>query len=201
MCLMAIPPAVIAGVAIAATVASTAVGVVAAQQQASSQADAANANAAAQNMAAKYNAQVQANNAMVARQNAQMQMDQAAAEARRIRIVGQRQQGAARAAAAASGIDPLGSFEDVAYDSLIDNETDARNAIYRGQVNAWNSMVEAGNYDAAAGLSKAKGQYALQAGSIEASGARRAGILSGIGTGISGASTAVGQANRAGFFA
>lgn len=136
------------------------------------------AQASAQSQQAKYNQQVAENNAKVAEMNRNKEMLEAQREAERIRLKGQRVQGSARAKLGVSGIDPLGSALDVLQDNLIENEMDALNAEYRGQIGAFNSNVTANRYRSEARLE-----------GMKAKSYQSAGILGGIGAGLSGASS------------
>lgn len=170
MCIV-IAPAVLAGIAIASTVAATAVGVVGTMEQAS-----------AQKKAANYNAAVEENNAKVAEWNSRKATAEASNQASDIRRQGARVLGSQRAAGAASGIDPSGTAADVSFDSLINTETDALLTKYRGKVDSWNSGVQANNNRASAQLYRSQGKSA-----------QTAGLLSAVGTGIGGLGQAAGQ--------
>lgn len=90
----------------------------------------------AQNASARYNAKMQEYNAAIQQQEGQL----AASEVRR---QGDLVRGQARAAAAASGLEVSGSFMDIDYDSLVNNEQAALNTKYRGDIGAYSSGAEA----------------------------------------------------------
>lgn len=129
-------------IGIVATVASTAVGVMASQQQ-----------AAQQKKIAKYNAQVAENQAFQARQAAAVRAEQSRERSRRI-------QSAARARAAASGVELEGSPGFVLLDNARQAELDAQRLKYGGE-------VQAEGYDAQARLHRFMAPQYEQAGMIQ----------------------------------
>lgn len=142
--------AIIMGVVAAAGAATSAYGSYAAGQ--------------AQKSAAKFNAEV-ANN------NATMAVQQANADATKIRDRNRRLAGTQRAALAKSGVNLSGSGEDVMYDSAIQGELDALTTIYKGH-------VEGVNYHSQASLDTFQGNSAYSAGLFSAGGS----LLSGAGS-------------------
>jgi len=141
-------------IALAATIGSTALGVVGSIQQGK-----------AANAAAKYNAQV-------ARNNAQVQEWQAKdAEARgRTKELQHRQQvsqliGRQRAVMAGNGVDVnLGSAVDLQADTASQGEFDALTIRSNAEREAYAARVGASNYTAEAGLQIGQGKAAKQAG-------------------------------------
>lgn len=141
------------------------------------------ARARSESDAANYNAQVQQNNALVAGQNADLQTQLAEREAANIRLKTGRVLGQQQAALGKSGITNTGSALDVAEDTSISGALDASNAQYNGMIQAWNSRVNANNFNAGAGLDRSR--------------AANAGVGIGSGLGLSLASTAIGGASSA----
>ncbi len=82
-----------------------------------------------QERVAKYNAKIQENSAITARQEAE-------ASARQIRDRANRIRGAQVAGASKSGITISGSVNDVMYDSALNSELDALTMIYKGERSA-----------------------------------------------------------------
>lgn len=155
---MAITPAVAAGISIAATAMSTAVGVYSSIQQGKT-------------------AQKQANyQAEVARQNQALSEQQASAE----RMAGYEEAqatrrraatliGSQRAAAGASGaVVDFGSNLDLQADTAAQAEMDAINAYNKGIDSAYNSQIQAWNYGQQAAGYQAQGKAAKQAGYLNA---------------------------------
>jgi hypothetical protein len=130
-------------IAAGAAVASTAVSAVGAIQQ----------GKAAQ-ASAKFNADMMSRNAQIARQ-------QAAAEEEKHRRLTYMRQGAARAAYGASGVSIEGSPLDILEQSAAQEELDALNIRYRGEIGAQSSEGQAA-------LSSMSGDAAMQAGYIGA---------------------------------
>lgn len=110
-------------IAIAATVAATAVA-----------AGSAYAQGQAQKKAADYNAQME-------QYNAEIQARQGQEDAANIESQGEIIQGKARAAAAASGLSG-GSSLDIQYNDLVKNDQDALAAKYRGTIGAYNATSQ-----------------------------------------------------------
>lgn len=186
MCVV-IAPAILAGIAIASVVASTAVGVVGAIQQSRAQADAAN-----------YNAKVAENNAIAARQQQDLNRQQAMEEARMAADQGARQaeriRRQNRAASAGqintllnSGATASGSALDVMTDTAIVMETEALDAQYRTGLDLWqnrtrsaadayNSEVMARREQAQAGLYRMEARNARASGMFNAIGAAIGGV-------------------------
>lgn len=100
------------------------------------------ASAAAAGVAAKAQANAASYNAKMQQYNATIQKQQGAADAASILMQGEATRGAARARAAASGVDVSGSFMDVDYNSLVNNEQNALNVKYRGDIGAYNSNAQ-----------------------------------------------------------
>jgi hypothetical protein len=119
--------------------------------------------------AEKYNAQVNENNATMARQ-------QADAEAQKVKEKGRRIIGAQRAALSAAGVDvDSGSAADIGYDSNVQNELDALTTLYKGRVSSNNSLAQAQ-------LDRYSGKQAGQAGAIAAGGTLLSGAANSYGT-------------------
>lgn len=112
---------------------------------------------------ADYNAQVQNNNAVAARQEASFEAD-------RIRERNTRLRGAQVAAASKSGLAISGSVGDVMYDSALSGELDALTAIYKGD-------SRSGNYLSQAEMSTYSGNAAVQSSYFNSGGT----ILGGLG--------------------
>lgn len=141
-------------IAIAATVAGTAVATVAAVKQGDAASD-----------AAKFNAKQ-------AEQNAQVATGQATEDERAFRVFSRQQLGAIQAGYGASGVQNVGSAEDVLESGAQQSEMDALKIRYGGQ-------LKAKGYEDSASLS-----------GMEASSASAGGYLSAAGTLLSGASKA-----------
>jgi hypothetical protein len=144
-------------IAAGAAVASTAVSAVGAIQQ----------GKAAQ-ASAKFNADMMSRNAQIARQ-------QAAAEEEKHRRLTYMRQGAARAAYGASGVSIEGSPLDILEQSAAQEELDALNIRYRGEIGAQSAEGQAD-------LSLMRGESAMSAGYMGAGssillGAARAGSI------------------------
>lgn len=114
--------------------------------------------ASAQSAAAKTNAEV-------ARQNAIAATDQAAAEEARQRRIARQVQGAGRAAIGASGVSLEGSPLDILEQNAINEELDALNIRYRGQLASRGYGVEANQYSMEARTAKTTG-YMSAAGKL-----------------------------------
>lgn len=110
-------PVALAALALVATAAGTAVSVTSAQQQAKSAKD-----------TAKFNSDVENNNAIAAQQQAQ-------AEATQIRRTNRLRAGAARAAYGKAGVD-ISSGNDVLYDVGTQGELEALSSLYAGSTQA-----------------------------------------------------------------
>lgn len=119
---------------------------------------------------AKFKAEMAQRNATIARQ-------QAAAEEEKQRRLGYMRQGAARAAYGASGVALEGSPLDILEQSAAQEELDALNIRYRGEIGAQSAEGQAA-------LSRMRGDQALSAGYMGAGsailmgGARAAGMFS-----------------------
>jgi hypothetical protein len=185
MCIM-IAPAVLAGVAIAASVASTAVGVVGAIAQGQAQA-----------RAAEYNAKVAENNAIAARQQQELNRQQALEEARAAADQGARQAERIRRqnrAASAGQINTLlnsgtatsGSALDVMTDTAVVMETEALDAQYRTGLELWQNRnrAAADAYNSEVLARKEQAQAGLYR--MEARNARMSGMFNAIGTAVGG---------------
>lgn len=116
----------------------------------------------AQKNAAKYNAEVNKNNAEIAAQ-------QAAHDAQAIRDKNKKVLAAQRAAYSASGIDNSGTPRDVAADSAAQGEMDALTAIYTGKLNSNASLARAQ-------INRMEGKSASTAGTIGAAGSLLGGV-------------------------
>jgi hypothetical protein len=185
MCIV-IAPAVLAGVAIAASVASTAVGVVGAIAQGQAQA-----------RAAEYNAKVAENNAIAARQQQELNRQQALEEARAAADQGARQaeriRRQNRAATAGqintllnSGATASGSALDVMTDTAVVMETEALDAQYRTGLELWQNRnrAAADAYNSEVLARKEQAQAGLYR--MEARNARRSAMFNAIGAAVGG---------------
>ncbi len=109
-----------------------------------------------------YNAKVDQNNAIAARQQAEF-------DAQRIRDRNVRLRGAQTAAASKSGLSISGSVQDVMFDSGTQGELDALTSIYKGSISS-NAQV------AAARLSTFEGNAAANASYVSAGGTLLGGV-------------------------
>lgn len=114
--------------------------------------------ASAESSAAKTNAEV-------SRQNAVAASEQAAAEEARQRRIARQVQGAGRAAVGASGVSLEGSPLDILEQNAINEELDALNIRYRGQLAARSANIEADQYSLSARTAKTSG-YLSAAGKL-----------------------------------
>lgn len=194
MCVV-IAPAVLAGVAIASAVASTAVGVVGAIAQGKAQSDAAN-----------YNAKVAENNAIAARQQQELNRQQSLEEARVAADQGARQaervRRSNRAAMASSlnnlmatGVTTSGSALDVLTDSSVVMETEALDAEYRTGLDLWQNRNRAASdaYNSEVLARREQAQAGLYR--MEARNARTSAMFNAIGAGIGGAGSVANMAH------
>lgn len=163
---MAITPAVAAGISIAATAASTAVGVYSSIQQ----------GKAAQKQA-DYQAKVAKQNQELAEQQASAERMAGYEEAQATRRKAASLIGSQRAAAGASGaVVDFGSNLDLQADTAAQGEMDAINAYNKGIDTAYNSQLQAWNYGQQAEGYKMQGQAAKQAGYLNAASTALGGI-------------------------
>lgn len=163
---MAITPAVAAGISIAATAASTAVGVYSSIQQ----------GKAAQKQA-DYQAKVAKQNQELAEQQASAERMAGYEEAQATRRKAASLIGSQRAAAGASGaVVDFGSNLDLQADTAAQGEMDAINAYNKGIDTAYNSQLQAWNYGQQAAGYQAQGQAAKQAGYLNAASSALGGI-------------------------
>jgi hypothetical protein len=127
----------------------------------------------AQNNSAKYNQQVQENNAAYARQNAIAAQQQADQDAERVRKKGLLLNGTLLANAGRNGVAlDSGSVQDVGFSNLVNTEQDALDTKYQGQMRARGYEIQANNYDDAATLAGSqKSDLLLSAGGALLSGA------------------------------
>ncbi len=154
MCVVAAP--ILMAVSAAATVASTAFGIIGAQQQASAQAQAAN-----------YQAQVARNNAIIQERNAQAAIQAGETEAQNQQRKTAATLGAARAAMAASGLDttsgtPLDLQSDIVKLGKLDELTIRNNAART----AYGYRIQGMSNTAEADLAGMRAKSAVSAGNI-----------------------------------
>lgn len=164
---MAVAPAVLAGVAIAATLASTAVAVTASVQQGKAQKAQANYQASLQ----ERQAAIDARNAQLAKQ----QTEQRVAD-RRERF--RRLEASNRARAGASGIELSGSFLDVELDNLMQSEMDVANLRFGGGMESLNLMEQADASRSNASMSRVMGKERQTASYLSAGGQALSGLSS-----------------------
>lgn len=160
--------ATLAYVAIASTVASTAVSVMGAQQQ-----------AAAQSAAANYQSQVAANNAIIARQNADAALEAGRAAEQQQRMKSASLIGSMRAAQAANGVSlDSGSVLDVQADAATLGELDALTIRNNAARQAWAYESQASNFTSQSQLDSAQAGWAKQAGMTQSMGSLLGGAAS-----------------------
>lgn len=131
---------------------------------------AANQQAQSQSKAAAYNAQMEAYDAEVQKQQGQ-------AAATETEEQGELIQGKARAAAAAAGLDG-GSSTDIQYVDLVRNDQQANQDLYRGTIGAYNATSQST-------LQSAQSGWDSQAGYLNAGGALLSGASKAVGMGYS----------------
>lgn len=141
------------------------------------------ASASAQSKAARYNAEVQRNNAMLAERQAKNVLEAGAREEQKQKALTQQLMGKQQAAMAANGVDvsfgtPLDLMVDTAKQGAIDALTIKTNT-YRNYDDVRNQAVSSRN------------QAVLY--DMEAKNSRTAGILSAFGTTLSGVGTGIGK--------
>jgi hypothetical protein len=120
---------------------------------------------------ANYKAQVAANNAVIAKQNAQYELQRGGAEFDQQNLETRRVLGAQRAAQAASGVDlnfgtPVSLRETAAGLGALDAATIQNNAERRAN----DYLAQAGNFTAESGLQRMSGKNAQSAGYLKAFG-------------------------------
>lgn len=153
-------PTTIAALSLAATVASTAIGVVGQMQQGAAAKD-----------AAKYQEQVAKNNSIMAQRAAEDAKRrgefQASQERLRMRLL----LGSQRATFASRGVDlASGTVADVAAGTAQAGELDAQTALENSRREQQGFLVEANNYTAQGQLARFEGQNAQRASTIAAGG-------------------------------
>lgn len=147
--------AVIAGVGLAVSTATTAYGL-------SQQADAAGKSAA-------YQAQVAKNNAAGSVQNAAVSQKQALAQASDLASLGSARIGSQRAALGASGVAlDSGSALDVQQGTALATQKQVQQSLYEGTLKSLGYQVQASNQTAQAGLDILQGQNAQRAATVSA---------------------------------
>lgn len=82
--------------------------------------------------------------ALISYDNAQLSRQQGAEEERRVRIMGRKVLGSAKASYAASGVTREGSALDVLEESAANAEMDALQVRHKGELEAWKHTQEAG---------------------------------------------------------
>lgn len=123
----------------------------------------------AANKAAKYNAQVAANNAELSRRQAEDALEQGKAESQQYRLKAAAIRGRSAAAMAANGVDiSSGSPLQVLGDQAATQELDALTIENNAKRRAWGFEVQASNFENEAALDKARGKNALAAGALGA---------------------------------
>lgn len=188
------------------TLAITAVGTVFSaynqMQQANAQAEAMAVQAENQKRIADYNAQVQENAAIVSDRNAELADNRAvdavrrgANEAAEIRERVQRMNATGRAMQGSSGLlVDEGNFADILDQNLVFGEVDALQTVNNAEREAYGFRMDAHNFSVQgtdlrnqAGITRAGGQAAFDAGMSSAANTKRAGLLNATDTLVSGA--------------
>ena len=151
-------PVTMAVVSLGATALSAGVGAIGAEKQAS-----------AQQASANYQAQVAENNATTARQNAQYATQAAAVNAQNTDFQTRQTLGKEVAGASASGLDPTtGSPVDVRTGTGEVGRLTSLEDVQKGALTAYGYQTQATGFGAQAGLDRATGASAKQAGDIGA---------------------------------
>jgi hypothetical protein len=151
-------PVTMAVVSLGATVLSAGVGAIGAEK-----------TAEAQQASANYQAQVAENNATTARQNAQYATQAAAVNAQNTDFQTRQTLGREVAGASASGLDPTtGSPVDVRTGTGEVGRLTSLEDVQKGALTAYGYQTQATGYVAQAGLDRATGAFAKQAGDIGA---------------------------------
>lgn len=154
MCVASVP--ILLAASLVTGVAGTAMSYAASQQQAK-----------AQESAANYNAQVAANNQIIAQQNAKQALQAGEAQEQQQRMKTAALIGSQRAAQAANGIQiDSGSALDVQSSAAELGELDALTIRSNASKTAYNYEAQAANYGSQAALDKAQAGWASQAGDI-----------------------------------
>lgn len=117
-------------------------------------------------------------NAVLARRNARLTLEQAKREAYLVRKEGFKSLGATRAAVGASGLTLEGSFRDVLSESAMNVKRDEMTVKYQGQLSAINFEIEARQQEQFAKVAKIGG--AINAASSLLSGGARAASFSNV---------------------
>jgi hypothetical protein len=157
---VAIPIAAVAYASIATAAVGTAASIYASEK-----------SAAAQQQTADYNAQVAKNNAVLAGKNSLTATEQADAQVQKEYTISTQQQGAARVAMAANGIQlNSGSALQVQGDLARVGQKNVQGAQYGGDVNSVGYLNQELNDQSQSGLAIASGQQDAQAGNISAVG-------------------------------
>jgi hypothetical protein len=121
--------------------------------------------------AADYAAQVAANNAIIARQNAKFSLESGEAQAAATSLKGASQSGRIKSAQAASGVDVnTGSAVDVQASQRELNKLDTETTLHKGQLAAYGYRTQATNYDAEAALKRGEASQDITGAEIGAAG-------------------------------
>lgn len=131
----------------------------------------------------EYQAQIDNNNAQIAQRNASYERQQGIEDARKIRIQSMQKMSAQKSAMASNGIDIYqGTPVDLLADTASMGELDALTSMYNSERRAMNYEQQGSDFSNQAIMSNLAGKNAFKSG-----------IISGLGTGLQGASKVAGK--------